>query len=410
MGLLAVRFDERLVASASLSGDPPPFEAYQAFDEGMDIYIRGGSSRDAQMHFRHAFELDPTWADALLFLVTMHVNLGEYGEADSLLETVGEISATLTPYHRAYLDYVQALVAGDNERALVAIRRAAETAPGSRAWYNYGMQSMWTNRPQQAVTALSTLDPERGAMREWMMYWYQLTSAYQMLGEHEQALAAARRAQRLYPERRTYALYLQTRALAALGRIEELDELLDELANASDPNVVRQAMVYSALILRTNGHTDAAENVLRRATEWFESRPSSETVTEGHRWWYVWTLFLAGRVEEAVDLCSVLVEDYPEDAGYRGNRGYFAAVAGDTTQALRDAEWLANNDDPYLQGSHTFQLACLAAALGDHERALELLRQSYAEGTIYQFGMHFFPPLDPLRDHPEFQEFIRPKG
>ena len=232
MGFLAVRFDERLALLGDHAGDPPRFDAYQAFNEGLERWIAG---QDPKPHFRRAVELDTTYAEALLYLAIALDNSAQFRQADSVLNQLGHIRERLTPYYLAYAESLRAKLAGDLEGALVAARRAARLAPGSRAWHSYGVFCVWTNRPREAIRVFTELDPESEVVRGNNSTWSFLAGALHTLGEHERELEVALRYRRLYPDRPGWGLMLQSDALAALGRVDELKHVLDELANASVP-------------------------------------------------------------------------------------------------------------------------------------------------------------------------------
>ena len=81
--------------------------------------------------------------------------------------------------------------------------------------------------------------------------------------------------------------------------------------------------------------------------------------------------------------------------------------------------WLENNQPGTLtRASSTVWLARIAVQLGQMDKAVALLQQSVARGTNYDlfrpsnedWGVfHSDPTLDPLRTHPGFIEFMRPK-
>ena len=75
------------------------------------------------------------------------------------------------------------------------------------------------------LTALTGMDPDRGLMRGWQSYWTQLSHALHLAADHERELSAMREMRRRYPDSRV-AIVLEARALAALGRTQELDSLL----------------------------------------------------------------------------------------------------------------------------------------------------------------------------------------
>ena len=71
---------------------------------------------------------------------------------------------------------------GDRVRAEEHARRAAQLAPGSKAWYNLGHVLNRQNRPGEARAALMRLDPEKEPMKNWSGYWAELARANDALG------------------------------------------------------------------------------------------------------------------------------------------------------------------------------------------------------------------------------------
>jgi hypothetical protein len=106
---------------------------------------------------------------------------------------------------------------------------------------------------------------------------------------------------------------------------------------------------------------------------------------------------------------GVLPGASPDEVDCRGFVGVLAARRGDRAAALAADRALATPHRPYLHGRHTYWRARIAALLGDHERAVALLRESLREGQMYP-ALHGAIDLAPLRDLPTFRELIRPKG
>ncbi len=94
----------------------------------------------------------------------------------------------------------------------------------------------------------------------------------------------------------------------------------------------------------------------------------------------------------------------------RLERGFFAATAGDSAQARRDADWLAALDRPYLFARPTFYRAVIAGALGERSDAMDLLYQATAEGHYWDYSDAWNRRYDSLRGYPPFEEWLRPKG
>ncbi len=410
LGLLAVAFDERLAESTGAVGRPPTFQAYRAFEQGMDRYIRLEYQK-AVPHFARAFELDTTFALALQYQAINYYAMQQYRRADSVLSILATFSGQLTDLDAAWVEYLEAELAGDHERALQAIRRAAEIAPRSKAAYNRARAAVNTNRPQEALDALRTLDPERGPMRGWIGYWSVLCTALHEVGEHESEVEAARRMRELFPDPVLRSYLQEALGLAALGNLAELNRLVDEvalLASEGDYNA-GWIMSWTADDLRGHGYRTAGREVLERAIRWFETRTAEQSETASLRYDYGRTLYLAGHWDEAEHVFEKLLDEFPRNVDYRGQLGALAARRGDRSEALRISEAVGRVDQPYSFGLPQWWQARIAAVLGERDRAVTLLQEARAQGHVDDWHTPIID-FESLRDYPPFQEFMRPKG
>jgi hypothetical protein len=64
---------------------------------------------------------------------------------------------------------------------------------------------------------------------------------------------------------------------------------------------------------------------------------------------------------------------------------------------------------PHLFGNETYARACIAAQLGEKDRAVALLQRTFGQGFFFQTSVHRDLELEPLRGYPPFEELIRPK-
>ncbi|MFB3111583.1 MAG: hypothetical protein ACE10G_06085 [Gemmatimonadales bacterium] len=103
-------------------------------------------------------------------------------------------------------------------------------------------------------------------------------------------------------------------------------------------------------------------------------------------------------------------EQSPAAYGNLGVLGVIAARLGEIEEARRIDDRLAAIDRPYVFGGPMLWRARIAASLGERERAVNLLRDAFGRGTNYGIWLHRDPELASLRDHPPFQELLRPKG
>jgi tetratricopeptide (TPR) repeat protein len=237
-----------------------------------------------------------------------------------------------------------------------------------------------------------------------------LCTALHMLGRHARELEEAQRAEPLYPDPLNLNV-LEVRALAALGRLGEVNRLTEaSLSAAIGGTTPGDVLLEAAIELRAHGHRQASLELAGRAARWYRGRldlePENLTWAEG----LLDALRWSERWEEAQAVCRKLVEKAPDDVRYRGMLGAFAARLGRSDEAVRIREELQRSNQPYLYGWHTYRCACVTALLGDKERSMDLLRQALAEGCNYGIHLHREIDLEPLWDYPPFQELLKPKG
>jgi hypothetical protein len=59
---------------------------------------------------------------------------------------------------------------------------------------------------------------------------------------------------------------------------------------------------------------------------------------------------------------------------------------------------------PYIRGAHTYGRARIAAALGERDRAVDLLREAFAEGQALAWGTHGDYVFERLRGYAPFEQ------
>jgi tetratricopeptide (TPR) repeat protein len=311
---------------------------------------------------------------------------------EAILRTLSNRREQLPPLGRDLLGMMGAYAAHRYPEALQHARDADKVAPRDpmvTLWI--GFLAKYSNRPRQAVDAYDRFGPRPYAGHEvgvtWMIH---LCGSLHMLGEHRREL---------------------DEALAALGRIEQLNRDIDAgLAVSPTGGTPGALMLEAASELRAHGHHQASVALCARAVAWYHDRLRSEPGKEEWRARLVAALRGAERWEDAYDSCRTLSEKAPQDPDYRGQLGCLAARLGKRDEAMRISTELQELSGPYLFGAQTYRRACIAALLGEKQKALELLRESFAEGVPYSTRHHREIDLEPLWDYPPFQELIRPKG
>jgi DNA-binding SARP family transcriptional activator/TolB-like protein len=420
-GSLATLLDPRLTGWSNVASQPPTYEAYREFVDGVDAFNRL-SSQESLRHLYAAAQLDSTYTMPLVIAARVHAWVNECGKADSIGGILGSARALAGPVERALLDEALAYCHGDPEGVYRAARRLADALPGSDfAEARVGRYAVQINRPREALAHLDPVDPAGGAVRGWFPYYVWLTMSLHMLGEHDRELAAAERGRRQYPGNLAMDR-IELFALAALGRVHEVNDLLDEITSLPPAPVRRPAatMIETALELRAHGYPAAARDVLGRALRWFATRPAGEQATELFRFDLAQALFAAGAWDSAYVLTEPLARRHPDSLGYQGLLGVLAARRGRRLEAEAIDRRLAAITDPYAQGVPTYWRAAIATQLGQRDRAVELLGEAWAGGLVDAIRasrkmitgptLHSDLYFESLRDYPPFQELVRPKG
>lgn len=401
---------------------PPSIEAYTAYLEGLEHFIRG-EWETALGRFRESVSLEPGYAlPRIVWAITLW-NLGALAEARATAREAAELGESLGRFERAVLDTVLAWLDGDWAAAHRAARVQAELAPGSIPHFQVAEEARRLNRPREAREVLSALDPEEGELRGWIFYWIELTAAHHLMGDHTRELELASRCRRLHPDD-PVATLLEIRALAALGRPADVAHLLDQalaVPGAREPTpgaLLREA----ALELMAHGRPDAADPLLERAVAWYEERVEHDDA-EALRRDLARTLYHGGRLEDARQIFADLAGN--GDGGIRAvghhhgqlqahlDQGYLAVIAagrGDRQEADRWCRKLEALDGPFLYGAQWFWLAAVAALHGDPDGAVSLLRRAFADGLPHELFIHTDPHLRRLRGHQGFDALMRPRG
>ncbi|MFO7587699.1 MAG: protein kinase [Gemmatimonadota bacterium] len=404
MGSLAVATDERLASAPGIARHPPTFDAYRAFDAGMRLYLQQ-EYEDAAPEFFRAFSLDTTFTEALLLAATNLYNLGTRpgkARADSVLGELGAKRGTFSELQELRWRHLTAMLDSDAETALRAVRRAREIAPASRTSYNVAETALNVMRPAEARRVLESLDPDRGAMREWAQYWTALAHARHLTGDHEGELAAARAMRSRHPDR-TIARVLEARALAASGRTGELETALAEMETLPPTTYwsLGAALTVAGEELRAHGRPREGDAMLERAGAWLEARLSETPGRREHRYWLGSALYDLGRWREAAAVFGGLAVDYPDRETYAGLAALSEARLGD----LASARARLAASFPYAEGERTAYLARVEAIAGDPARGLSLLIDALRMGAPGAPWLHAsaWPDLLLMRDDPRLE-------
>lgn len=372
MGMIALSQDSRLSPASGQVRRPPRYEAYQAFDRGLSR-SREQAYDQAVPEFMRAFALDSEFVSALLSAATASWNLGRIAQVDSLLTAIKARESLLTEYQRVRVDALAARMAGDGQAELTAARKAAASAPASQSVYNLADVALDTDRPQEALDALRSLDPDRGEMRGWAPYWNNLTHALHLLGDHGEELKAARELRARYPDRRS-GLVFEVRALAAAGDTAGVDQVLIS-GETLPPNTYWSqgaALTVAGEELQAHGFGQAGWRYLTRAVSWLDHQLVLTPNDRSHRYWLASALYDLGDWRRSLSVSRGLATEFPDRLDYRG----LAAVAS-ARLGMPGADRFIASFRPHERGEVALLKARLATIRSQPEAALGL----YSEAT-----------------------------
>ncbi len=411
MGVLAARLNSagwEIPASVQ----PPSYDTYRAYAEGMSRWI-GGNYLEAGVLFERAFALDSTYLRALILASAAYGNAGNRARSDSLLEFLVLRRDRLSPYDQYRLDFGLAELRGDREAQLAAARAAVRLVPIGTARFALIVSLRAVNRPREALAEYDDLlrhgMPESGAA--WYVVWGGRTELYHILGQHKKELEVARAGRARLSGSLPVLLY-EGRALAALGRMDELRALSDEiLAQRVRPGLTPgDVLLTLAEELRAHGHAAEAAEVADRALAWYDAQPPAVLARGWRRDLEASLLYLRERWADAAAQWDSIPSDSTNVVTRLGTRGVLAVRLGQPDSARTIAAELARLDRPRLNGQHTLWRARIAAVLGEKDNAVALLRQAFAEGVAYGIWLHTDMDLESLRDYKPYRELVRPKG
>jgi serine/threonine protein kinase/tetratricopeptide (TPR) repeat protein len=410
MGGLAGVFDPDVRDTFSMLKEPPNFEAYREYIEGAKLFSRGEYPKAIE-HLLRAAEHDPNLRMALARAAVAYSNQGQYAKADELAQKVEKSRADLSSGERILLDWLQGVLHGDLEIQLRSARQLGMISK-SRTWtYLIGLDGTRNNYPLEALDALARYDPYNEAGKDWSPhYWGVLATAHHMLGNYKQELKEVHRGRKQFPEN-VSMLVNEVDAVAALGRIKELQKLFEESkslppSSSYSPGYI---MLDAGRELRAHGYKEDSIRVLNQALPWFETRPSEEKSSVRNRHDEARTLYILGKWDEAKALFEGLHSQVPDNIDYFGYLGAIAVQMGNKERALKISKELEDEKRPYLFGNPTYWRARIAALLGDKEGAVNLLRQAIKQGYTYS-NIHPTEDFESLADYPPYVQLMKPKG
>jgi tetratricopeptide (TPR) repeat protein len=408
-GALAAEVDPIIAALAREASQPPTYEAYLAWVDGVDRFSHRDFAGSVAPLMRAA-ALDSTFVAPALWAGAALGNSGNNQRADSVFKSLASKRLTFAPLDRGLFDVWVAHLNGDMPGEYAAAHEMLAASPGSElALFLAGLSAIYVNRPGEAVRILRRIPVERSGAA-WNAYGTSLALALHLANRHREELAEARRRSAAVADWLP-AMSDEARALAALGQLATLDSLIKRVASSPRQAGYSPAsvMLSAGIELSVHGYPRQAADLFRRSAEWSRSRPESEMRAAGYRFTLARALYQAGDFAAADTVMAALVAQSPDNPTYLGYAGAIAAGRGDTAAADRASERLAALSQPYLFGAPSLGRARIAALLGRKAEAIQLLRRAMSEGSTVS-AVHASTDFLRLRGYEPFEALLRPAG
>jgi tetratricopeptide (TPR) repeat protein len=410
-GAVAWRSDRKFRGSWN-GFHPPRYDALLEYRQGQAEH-NGQDDASAVAHFEKAAALDPEFYLAQIDLVDTLHDISRCEEAAKKLVAVETNLGQMEPGERLDVRFLHAELDGRLLDVLAAVREMAALSEFPEDFnFALGLWETALNRPAEAIRALSSLPADSPALNDMRdsARMVNLAEAYHMNRDYEGQLKVARKGQHRFPN--VLELYSEEAgALAALGRLDDVEKAIEACEATQGGFVFRNLgsiILTAAAELCAHGHREASLKMAKRALAWYQARPPTEAAkSQGMLMLALWR---CERWADAKAIADARLAKKPDSIVLHGIVAMLAARLGDLAQARRVEEELAALTRPCLYGEHTYQRACIAAQLGEKDRALALLRDAFAQGYWFSTFVHTDMDLEPLWGYPPYEELMKPKG
>ncbi|MBC2838617.1 adenylate/guanylate cyclase domain-containing protein [Robiginitalea sp. SC105] len=388
--------------------NPPRFEAYQEYQEGLEDFNQGHKTGDdkyfamSEVHFLKAFELDTTFRTPLLKLHVAYHNMGRYGEKDSLFTVLGELKSQMTTWERKNYEFEWERNYGENLEAARIAEEMFEMDPSDEVSFSRAMgQYVRANYPSRALQLRNKWDSLYiGQAGDQLHFSDGRDVPLYMLKEFDSIYTMYQKDLQIVNDPWKNRMYAQV--LIQTGRYGELPERI--LAAPERGPVGKPALLYricNTLMLKGK---DSLARIYGGQLKDFAL--ANRDKTNYLQWLGTAEMFMGNHEAAARHLESYREIDDDSDIMADLIPCYARMGATGKIDNLIEHYW-----GPRINGFSAYLRALAETIRGNPDQALEYLATSIREGYgfdawSYAYDYHFRP----LFDDPRFQQLVRPKG
>jgi tetratricopeptide (TPR) repeat protein len=409
MGRLA---DAAAAAAVSLlNPDLPPWASMNSLAPSVAVYRQHLAQFElfCQGRFDEAIELGgrvfasaPDYVPALQITRASFANQGRLREADSVTGVLAPLRDQMTTMERAQEDWLRGRALGDQPLALRSVDEMYRFDPAG--WGDAaGVTYLQANRLRTALERYLSYDVDAHCGRSWRPWWVNTAATHHLLEQYEEELSLVRRGLERFPG---YRLLFdrEAAALAALGRLSQLDSLLGAVAALPpEPSDGHRALL-AGLELRAHGQRDVAARFIQRGLDWYASRPPDvDRASRGEAFLY------AERWADADTLFAALRAESPDNVTYLRRHGLALARLGRPADAQAVIDRLVSAEPPGPAPNRLAAAAEVQAALGKRDEAVRLLGEAFEAGYPYSATIHRDAAFEGMRGYAPWENLVRPR-
>ena len=400
---VAVRLDPRMAQWIRSSSQPTSLDSYEEFARGIAAYV-DLEVQAARDHFDAAAR-DTSFTMALVMSAWARYYMGSDSATSSAIRTLRTRQLAKLDY--ALTEHLATVLSHDLGAEHTASIAVVAAAPNSEWRYLQAESAMKLGRATETVRLLEAIPPNLGWLNTFPGFWMHQARALHLLAQHERELTVITDARKRFPTNRI-VLQMQLIALAALGRIAEIESSIDQALALRQKAIWTdvQPMQQTIVELEAHGHHDAARRLAKRTLAWMSAQPRerqtewASTIAE--------LMYFSGDVEGARREFEQLLASEPRDAFSLMMLGMICAENGDAARAKEMERRLSSVSDGRFGGTVLIHRAAILASLGEKDSTLRLITDAYRAGYQSRHLIHTKPGFKRLRGYPPFERLIAP--
>lgn len=381
----------------------PNYEAYKASLAANQYYYQ--NTKKVEGLLLKAYQLDTTFMEPLLKLAKYYIARRKFDLCDSLVAVIEQKSETLTGFEKLRLAAIAARNTGQFEKSASLNLQIAERYDAN--YYNNAVgRYLAANNLAKTLEYLPEIVNlenigEIGIRQEGTLF-RPLYAQYR-LGNYQQILNMMDTVWE-NPDNVLKINTIPITHIRALLELEEEEKAWTQLEFYMDKNNPKLAF----------SNRRSTQTILR----WYAYdkyrlgqpiTPALEQLLDAHQMY-----FEKHYIKEEYQKCLPLIEKMLERYS---NSKYWIALAGKThahlghkKQALSWIERAYATPSTYKKGDNEYQEAVIRTALGELDKAVELLKLAHQKGFEFSFDTFQYDPfLVPLYGHEGFVAFVMPR-